>query len=131
MWILIGLLILTAALLGIVTYWQRHKQPEKPDEKPRPTDGECCGQHAVCERDMLLNKTAEIVYYDDEELDALTGISPIDFTPEQLAQLEGVFYTLQEKDVAGWLRSLQMRDIQLPIDLREEALLIVSERRSK
>ncbi len=45
--------------------------------------------------------------------------------------LENVFYTLKEQDVAGWLGSLQLRNIQLPNNLRDEALLIVSERRAK
>ena len=44
--------------------------------------------------------------------------------------LNDVFYTLREQDVAGWLRSLQLRDIALPDELRDEALLIVSERRA-
>ena len=38
---------------------------------------------------------------------------------------------MQEKDVPGWVRSLQLRNIQLPADVREEALLIVVERRNK
>lgn len=92
-------------------------------------NGECCGQHAVCERDLLLNKKDEIIYYDDEELDDLSGISPDEYTEKQLHELEDVFYTLQEKDVAGWLRSLQLRNITLPDELRDEALLIISERR--
>ena len=92
-------------------------------------DDECCGAHAVCERDSLLTKSLKVEYYDDEELDALAGIEPDDYTSQQLEQLAHVFYTLKERDVAGWLRSLQARNIQLPDALREEALLIVSERR--
>ena len=40
-----------------------------------------------------------------------------------------VFNTRQAKDVPGWVRSIQLRNIQLPLDIREEALLIVVERR--
>ena len=40
-----------------------------------------------------------------------------------------VFNTLHAKDVPGWVRSIQLRNIQLPLDIREEALLIVVERR--
>lgn len=105
--------------------------PIQPTQKTKVPDGECCGQHAVCERDLLLNQKPEIIYYDDEELDALSGISPDEYTEEQYHALEEVFYTLQEKDVAGWLKSLQLRNIILPNELRDEALLIVSERRRK
>ncbi len=91
---------------------------------------ECCGQHLVCERDSLLTKNPEIEYYDDEELDVLAGVNPTDYTAEQIKMLQGVFYTLRESDVAGWVRSLQMRNIELTPELREEALLIVRERRT-
>ncbi len=92
---------------------------------------ECCGQHLVCERDSLLTQNADVVYYDDEELDVLSGMVPEEYTEEQLKMLQGVFYTLRESDVAGWVRSLQMRNIELTPELREEALLIIRERRSE
>ena len=89
----------------------------------------CCGEHLVCERETLLQTNAKIEYYDDEELDALAGIAPEDFTPEQHQAIRDVFTTLPEADVPGWCRSLQLRNITLPPDIREEALLIVKERR--
>lgn len=104
---------------------------EKTAPKPVVTDGECCGQHLVCERETLLQTNAKVEYYDDEELDALAGIAPEDYTEEQHQMIREVFDTLQEKDVPGWVRSLQLRNIQLPADIREEALLIVVERRSR
>ena len=94
-------------------------------------DGECCGQHLVCERETLLQTNAKIEYYDDEELDALAGIPAEQYTPAQCEQIQEVFDTLQERDVAGWVRSLQLRNIELPAEVREEALLIVRERRKQ
>ena len=93
------------------------------------TDDGCCGEHLVCERETLLQTNAKIDYYDDEELDALAGISAEDYTSEQYQMIREVFDTLQGKDVPGWVRSIQLRNIQLPLDIREEALLIVVERR--
>lgn len=92
-------------------------------------DEGCCGSHLVCERETLLQTNAEIIYYDDEELDALAGIPAEDYTAEQYAMIREVFNTMQSKDVPGWVRSIQLRNIQLPLDIREEALLIVIERR--
>ncbi len=92
---------------------------------------ECCGEHLVCERDSLLTQNANIEYYDDEELDVLSGLNPEEYTNDQINMLQDVFYTLHESDVAGWVRSLQMRNIELTPELREEALLIVRERRTK
>ena len=101
----------------------------EPQSVPAPADGECCGQHLVCERDTLLQTNAQIDYYDDEELDTLAGIDPADYSETQHTMLREVFDTLQERDVAGWVRSLQLRNIALPQDIREEALMIVRERR--
>ena len=94
-------------------------------------DGECCGQHLVCERETLLQTNAQIEYYDDEELDALADVDPQNYTREQYQAIREVFDSLNEKDVPGWCRSIQLRHIELPQDIREEALLIVRERRQK
>lgn len=93
-----------------------------------PDDG-CCGEHLVCERETLLQTNAKVEYYDDEELDTLSGIPAEEYTQEQYQMIREVFDTLRAKDVPGWVRSLQLRNIQLPLDIREEALLIVVERR--
>ena len=92
-------------------------------------DSGCCGEHLVCERETLLQTNSKVEYYDDEELDALMGIPAEQYTPEQYQMLREVFDTLQAKDVPGWVRSIQLRNIQLPLDIHEEALLIVVERR--
>ena len=96
----------------------------------RSEDDGCCGEHLVCERETLLQTNAEIIYYDDEELDALAGIAAEDYTKEQYQMIREVFETLKASDVPGWVRSIQLRYIQLPLDIREEALLIVVERRN-
>ena len=96
----------------------------------RSEDDGCCGEHLVCERETLLQTNAEIIYYDDEELDTLAGIAAEDYTKEQYQMIREVFETLKASDVPGWVRSIQLRNIQLPLDIREEALLIVVERRN-
>ena len=53
-------------------------------------------------------------YYDDEELDKYIGTAPDAYTPEQEDEFRDVFYTMQDTDVAGWVRSLQLRGIALP-----------------
>ena len=95
----------------------------------RSEDDGCCGEHLVCERETLLQTNAKVEYYDDEELDTLIGIPAEEYTKEQYQMIRDVFDTLQAKDVPGWVRSIQLRNIQLPLDIREEALLIVVERR--
>ncbi|MBQ8386937.1 MAG: phospholipase [Paludibacteraceae bacterium] len=98
-------------------------------ETASDSDDGCCGEHLVCERETLLQTNAVIIYYDDEELDSLAGIPAEEYTQEQYQMIREVFDTLKAKDVPGWVRSIQLRNIQLPLDIREEALLIVVERR--
>lgn len=120
------LLVVLITVITIITHKANKAAPPTPEVK---IADDCCGAHAVCERDSLLSKTDQIIYFDDEELDELKGISPEEFTDKQNQMLEDVFFTLREQDMAGWIRSLQLRNIELPDDLREQALLIISERR--
>ena len=110
---------------------EEEKKKEEEAAKAKEESSECCGQHEVCEKTNLLNTNLKYEYYDDEELDTLSGKNPVDYTDEEIAQLREVFETLKEYDVAGWLRSLQLRNIILPEDIKEEALLIVSDLRER
>ena len=128
MWVLIIILVMFGLILMLTTYISRRKKTIET-EITINEDGECCGAHEVCDRESLLSADGNAEYFDDENLDVLADVQPDKFTEDQLNQLSEVFYTLRESDVAAWLRSLQIRRIQLPLELREQALLIVSERR--
>ena len=128
------ILFIALGLLILVAFeWRarKAKKTNQPESIVQPSDGECCGQHLVCERESLLQTNAQIEYYDDEELDALADIAPQNYTREQYQAIREVFDSLKEKDVPGWCRSIQLRHIELPQDIREEALLIVRERRQQ
>lgn len=107
------------------------KSDSQTQAQQETDDSECCGQHEVCEKTTLLNTKIKPEYYDDEELDELKNRPVESYSAEELAKLREVFETLMEKDVAGWLRSLQLREIQLPEDIKEEALLIVGDLRAR
>lgn len=137
MWILIISLIVLAciaAVAGIIHNRQLQKKIDRGELDAMPeikeVDMECCGQHEVCERDSLLAAVSkQIEYYDDEELDKYIGISPDEYTCEQEDEFRDVFYTMQDTDVAGWVRSLQLRGIALPDNIKDEVFLIIGERR--
>ena len=129
---LILFIVFALVILVLIEINERKKLRAKSQEpKAQQRPGGCCGEHLVCEKETLLQTNAAIEYYDDEELDALAGIAPSDYTPQQQEAIRQVFNTLRESDVPGWCRSLQLRNIALPADIREEALLIVRERRAK
>jgi hypothetical protein len=125
---LLLILITVGILIYILTYLNRRKSDETIEIQEN-NDGECCGAHAVCDKDTLLLSNDKIEYFEDEELDKLACKPASDYNSTEIALLSDVFYTLKEHEVAAWLRSLQLRKIELPDSLREEALLIVGERR--
>lgn len=137
MWILILSLILLAGFALLAGYIRNRRLQKKIargelDAMPevKEADAECCGQHEMCERDSLLAAVSkQIEYYDDEELDKYIGLSSEDYTPEQEDEFRDVFYTMQDTDVAGWVRSLQLRGIALPDNIKDEVFLIIGERR--
>lgn len=137
MWaLLIGLAIL-GLLTAVIGYFQHRRLKKQLDrgeipEIPEPTEieEECCGSHATCEKDSLLAAVSkEIEYYDDEELDTWKHIPSDRYPDEAVEEFRHVFYTLQETEVAGWVRSLQLREIELPDQIKDEVLLVVGERR--
>ena len=71
----------------------------------------------------------KIEYYDDEELDAHSGKNPEDYTETEIEQFRDILLTMKTEDIAGWARSLQLRQIELPAEVREELLMIVAEAR--
>ncbi len=138
MWILIISLFLVIGLGALAGLWYNHKlrkQLERGEIDTMPevkeVDSECCGQHEVCEKESLLAAVSKgIEYYDDEELDAYIGTAPERYTPEEEEQFRDILYTMRDEEVAGWVRSLQLRGIALPNALKDEVYLIIGERRS-
>ncbi|WP_329904678.1 phospholipase [Porphyromonas pogonae] len=135
LWIILGLFLLgvVAAIIGYYQNKSKEKRIARGEviEEPEPLRPEgCCGMHITCEKDSLLAAVSpRIVYYDDEELDAYCNKPSDEYTSQQTDQFREVLYTLREEDVPGWLRSLQLRQIALPDELKSEAFLIVGEHR--
>ena len=138
MWILIISLIALvciALLAGYIRNQRLQKKIERGELDAMPevkeADAECCGQHEICERDSLLAAVSKkIEYYDDEELDQFIGRPGNAYTEKETDMFRDVLYTTLDIEVAGWVRSLQLRGIELPDDLKDEVFLIIGERRN-
>lgn len=127
--IILAAIVVVGAALWLVEQRYRRRHPEAPAVVE--PEQQCCGMHVTCERDSLLTSVStEIVYYDDEELDVYKGRQPDSYTPQESEQFREILLTLLPDDIAPWARSLGLRGIELPADVREELLLIVSEARA-
>ena len=137
--------ILIVILIGVVLFgmaagWCYNRNIRKKIERGEleaapdtvTVDSECCGQHEVCEKESLLAAVSkQIEYYDDEELDRFKGRASDDYTEDEIEEFRDILYTTHEEEVAGWSRSLQLRGIALPDELKDELFMIVGERRLK
>ena len=133
LYILIALVAVGALLYVLHRRDTARSQSAGEAQQPEPAQEQeeaCCGMHITCERDSLLASVSpEIVYYDDEELDRFRGRQAGGYTPEEADEFRNVLLTLLPHDIAGWARSIQLRGIELPADVREELLMIVAEER--
>ena len=135
--LILGLVLLgvLALLLGFFRERRLKKKLESGEIAELPSikqveDMECCGQHEPCEKESLLSAVSrQIEYYNDEELDRFRGVESDSYTSEDIEEFREVLYTMRDDDVAGWVRSLQLRAVELPDELKDEVFLIVGERR--
>lgn len=104
----------------------------QPDKKASyPLEGKeeeiCCGEHEVCEKDLLRKAASQAIeYYDDEELDKFQGRNSDSYDNDDVEMFSEILHTMWESDVKGWLRSLQLRGIELPNQLKDEVILIIN-----
>lgn len=133
LFIFLGIIIFfVIALFAWNSYQRKQGNTERAEiVNSDPIDGTCCGQHATCEQDSLLNCfVEESDYFDDEELDKYKEYSEEDYTPQEVDEFREVFYTLLDEDKPRWVRSLQQREIPIPNELKDEILLIINDLRS-
>ena len=86
----------------------------------------CAVESEACYADKMLGEHAlDIVYYDDEELDRYKGMPASAYTPEQTEEFREVLTTMRTDEITDWLHSLQLRGIELPDDLKDEAIMLM------
>ena len=74
---------------------------------------------------MMEASVKEIEYYDDEELDDFIGRPSDSYTEEEVEKFSEVLYTMKQEDVAGWNRSLLLRGINIPDQLKDELVMLI------
>ena len=116
-----------SAILGIVS----HKKGEEEEPLVEGVSCNTCnGENTKCEQECMMEAaTKEIEYYDDEELDRFKGREADDYSDEEVEEFSEVLYTMKPEEVAGWNRSLILRGINLPNQLKDEVLGFLSEER--
>lgn len=119
---LIALGVLTAAFSMLV----RRKGDDERIVLPSLADcATCSGSDERCEQECMMEAaTKPIEYYDDEELDVFRGRPADRYTDNEAALFAEVLYTMRPDEVWGWTRSLTLRGIDLPNQLKDEVFLM-------
>lgn len=127
LYLIIALIVLgiVAALIAVV----RSKQGHIDEVVTTTADcGTCNGENTKCEQECMMEAaTKEIEYYDDEELDAFRGRPSSEYTDDEAEQFGYILSTMRGEEVAGWCRSLNLRGIELPDQIKDEVVMIVSD----
>lgn len=123
----IGALIVLALFAAITTLFTKKKEGE-PDVV-MPTSGDCSscdGTDDKCEQVCMMEAaTREIEYYDDEELDRFRGRQSNQYTDDEAEEFANILYTMQPQEAKGWNRSLILRDINVPNQIKDELITMI------
>ena len=125
LYLIIALIVLgiVAALIAVV----RSKQGHIDEVVTTTADcGTCNGENTKCEQECMMEaSTKPIEYFDDEELDAFKGTPSDAYTDEEVEEFANVLYTMRQDEVAAWCRSLNLRGIELPDQLKDEVFIML------
>lgn len=126
-----AVILLLMFVLFYLDRWNRTRglnQQQAVQPQQEIPAGECCGKHAVCEKQKLAEaRLRSAQYFDDEDLDRFKGRSSDDYTDQEVEEFRYVLYTMQQDEVREWMECLQARDIEIPDELKEECFSMMNE----
>lgn len=114
-----------ATLFSIIS--NRGKQDKEEPIKVVQTCATCDGSAATkCEQDCMMEaSTKPVEYFDDEELDNFRGRQSDEYTDDEAQQFADILYTMRQDEVAAWCRSLNLRGISLPDQIKDETFMLM------
>ena len=74
---------------------------------------------------MMEAATKEVEYYDDEELDRFKGKESNEYTDDEAEEFSEVLYTMRPDEAKGWNRSLILRGINIPNQIKDELIAMI------
>ncbi len=116
-------LVAGGLLVGFFT-WIGNRNGQGDEECIVVKKGDCTtcnGENSKCEQECMLEASVkDIEYYNDEELDAFAGRPADAYSEREVEQFSEVLYTMKPEEVKGWTRSLTLRGINIPNQLKDE-----------
>lgn len=113
-----------AAILGLLS----HNKDGSSDviSNSTATCATCNGNDPRCEQECMMEAaTKSIEYFDDEELDKFKERQSDSYTDDEAEMFREVLYTMKTEEVKDWCRSLTLRRVNLPDQVKDEVMLII------
>jgi hypothetical protein len=127
--ILIGILTIVGmgVIVGASTLISRHNSTEPDVVAPAVGDcATCSGINDDCEQTCMMEAaTKEVEYYDDEELDRFKGKESSEYTDDEAEEFSEVLYTMRPDEAKGWNRSLILRGINVPNQIKDDLITMI------
>lgn len=127
--IVVLVLLLSLLALGVLSaLWSRMSShgDDMPAIVTRTTCATCNGVDTRCEQECMLEaSTREVEYYDDEDLDRFSGRPSDSYTDDEAEAFREVLMTMPQSDTKGWNRSLIIRGINVPDQIKDELLMMI------
>ncbi len=114
-----------AAILGLLS----HNKDGSSDviSNSTATCATCNGNDPRCEQECMMEAaTKPIEYFDDEELDKFKERQSDSYTDDEAEMFREVLYTMKTEEVKDWCRSLTLRRVNLPDQVKDEVMLIIA-----
>lgn len=127
MWTIIIIMICLGLLVSVFKafYHGGETDVSSPGNHDCGTCSACDGTGDKCLQNRIMEKAAvEPEYFDDEELDVFKCRKSDSYTDEEAALFADVLYTMRQDEVTDWLVSLSLRGIELPDQVKDEALML-------
>ena len=122
--ILLLSLVVLGVLAGLFSLVSRNGNDDKIVEADNCAT--CDGTNEKCEQECMLEAAVkEIEYFDDEELDAFRERRSDNYTDEEAELFREILYTMRPEEVKDWTRSLTLRQISLPDQVKDEVFTMM------
>lgn len=129
MWYIV--LVIVAVVLSAAAYEYYLQRKGAVPDVVIPQGGDCAtcdGSTASCEQVCMMEAAVkDIEYFNDEELDVYKGRDSAAYTDEEAAEFAEVMYTMRPEEVKQWNRSLILREINMPNQIKDEYISIAGE----
>lgn len=130
---MLAILIVLISLAVLTAFLKKHFHPTAEDntttKKAASTAcSTCIGSSGKCEQECMMEAaTQPIEYFDDEELDRFHGKDSADYTEDEACEFADVLHTMRQTEVKDWCRSLTLRGINLPNQLKDEVFMLIED----